>query len=108
MTSPLIGPTSRGVTGGSVGSAGLLSGVVALTSALVGRIFGPRYMATLFGFVLFSHQIGAFFGAWLGGWSYDVYGNYDVVWHVSIALGVGAALLHWPIADKPLRQEQPA
>jgi predicted MFS family arabinose efflux permease len=81
---------------------------VPLTSALVSRIFGPRYMATLFGFVLFSHQVGAFFGAWLGGWSYDAYGNYDVVWYVSIALGVGAALLHWPIADKPLRQEQPA
>jgi predicted MFS family arabinose efflux permease len=78
---------------------------VPLTSALVGRIFGPRYMATLFGFVLFSHQIGAFFGAWLGGVAYDTYGSYDLVWYGSIALGVFGALLHWPIADKPLRQE---
>ncbi|HKY94181.1 MAG TPA: MFS transporter [Kiloniellales bacterium] len=92
----------------SAGFGLLWLSTVPLTSSLVGQIFGPRYMATLFGFVLFSHQIGAFFGAWLGGWSYDVYGNYDVVWHASIALGVGAALLHWPIADKPLRQEQPA
>lgn len=78
---------------------------VPLTSSLVGRIFGPRYMATLFGFVLFSHQIGAFFGAWLGGLAYDSYGNYDLVWYGSIALGVFGALLHWPITDKPLRQE---
>jgi len=81
---------------------------VPLTSALIGQIFGPRYMATLFGIVLFSHQVGAFFGAWLGGLSYDIYGDYDLVWYVSIALGVFAALLHWPIADKPLRQEQHA
>jgi len=91
------------------GAFGLLwLSTVPLTSSLVGQIFGPRYLATLFGFVLFSHQIGAFFGAWLGGWSFDVYGNYDVVWYASIALGVLAALLHWPITDKPLRREQPA
>ena len=80
---------------------------VPLTSGLVEQIFGPRYMATLFGFVLFSHQVGAFFGAWLGGYSYDLFGDYDLVWYISIALGVFAALIHMPIEDRSLR-ERPA
>lgn len=75
---------------------------VPLTSGLVGQIFGPRYMATLFGIVMMSHQVGAFFGAWAGGLSVDIFGSYDPVWLVSIALGLGAAALHWPIADRPL------
>ena len=84
-------------------SFGLLwLGTVPLTSGLVGDVFGPRYLATLFGIVMFSHQIGAFFGAWLGGLSYDVTGSYDAIWIMAIALGLVAALLHWPIADQPL------
>jgi len=75
---------------------------VPLTSALVGQIFGPRYLATLFGLVMFGHQLGAFFGAWLGGLSYDLSGSYDSVWIVSIFLGLLAAVLHWPIADRPV------
>lgn len=81
---------------------------VPLTSGLVEQIFGPRYMATLFGIVMFSHQVGSFFGAWLGGLSYDLYGTYDLVWYLSIALGVMAALVHLPIADRPLRGTAPA
>lgn len=84
-------------------------GTVPLTGGLVGEIFGARYMATLFGFVMFSHQIGAFFGAWLGGLSYDLTGSYNAVWMLAILLGLMAAALHWPIRDKPvervLRQE---
>lgn len=75
---------------------------VPLTSGLVGDVFGARYMATLFGFVMFSHQIGAFFGAWLGGLSYDLTGSYTAVWVMAIALGLLAAVLHWPIADRPV------
>jgi MFS family permease len=75
---------------------------VPLTSGLVGDIFGARYLATLFGIVMFSHQIGAFFGAWLGGLSYDLTGSYTAVWLIAIALGLMAALLHYPIADRPL------
>ena len=75
---------------------------VPLTSGLVGDIFGARYLATLFGIVMFSHQIGAFFGAWLGGLSYDLTGSYEAVWLLAIALGLAAALLHWPIADRPI------
>jgi MFS family permease len=73
---------------------------VPLTSALVAQIFGPRYMATLIGVVFFSHQVGAFLGVWLGGHLYDLYGNYDVIWWLSIALGLIAALLHWPIDER--------
>ena len=78
-------------------------GTVPLTSGLVGQIFGVRYLSTLFGIVFFSHQVGSFLGVWLGGYAFDVLGSYDPVWMGSIALGVGAALLHLPIAEKPLR-----
>jgi MFS family permease len=84
---------------------------VPLTSGLVGDVFGARYLATLFGIVMFGHQMGAFFGAWLGGLSYDLTGSYDAVWLLAIALGLIAALLHWPIADRPLaetRAREPA
>jgi predicted MFS family arabinose efflux permease len=73
---------------------------VPLTSGLVAQIFGPRYMATLFGIVFLSHQIGSFLGIWLGGYLYDTYGSYDVIWWLSIALGLIAALLHWPIDER--------
>jgi len=75
---------------------------VPLTSALVGQIFGPRYLATLFGIVMLGHQVGAFFGAWFGGIGYDLTGSYDAVWIISVLLGLLAAVLHWPIADRPL------
>ncbi len=80
---------------------------VPLTSSLVGQIFGSRFMATLFGIVMLGHQLGAFFGAWLGGLSYDLTGSYDGVWILSILLGLLAVALHWPIADRPLAA-QPA
>ena len=77
-------------------------GTVPLTSGLIGQIFGVRYLSTLFGIVFFSHQIGAFLGVWLGGYIFDVTGSYDIVWYVSIALGVLSALLHWPINEQPV------
>lgn len=77
-------------------------GTVPLTSALVADIFGPRYLSTLFGFVFFSHQVGSFLGAWLGGYVFDLTGSYTPVWLAAIALGVIAALLHMPIADQPV------
>jgi predicted MFS family arabinose efflux permease len=73
---------------------------VPLTSGLVAQIFGPRYMATLFGIVFLSHQVGSFLGVWLGGYLYDVYGSYDLIWWLSVALGLLAALLHWPIDER--------
>jgi predicted MFS family arabinose efflux permease len=72
------------------------------TQQLVVVMFGTRYMATLFGFVFFSHQVGSFFGIWLGGRLYDATGSYDGVWWISVALGIFAALVHLPIVERPV------
>ncbi|MFQ5995111.1 MAG: MFS transporter [Acidiferrobacterales bacterium] len=79
-------------------------GTVPLTSGLVAQIFGLRYMATLVGIVFLSHQVGSFLGGWLGGYAFDRTGSYDMIWFACIALGVAAAILHWPIADAPLER----
>lgn len=73
---------------------------VPLTSSLVVVMFGTQYLATLFGFVFFAHQIGSFLGVWLGGVLYDLYGSYDVVWYISITLGLFAAIVHLPIVER--------
>ena len=73
---------------------------VPLTMGLVTVMFGTRYMATLYGFAFFSHQVGSFLGVWLGAWFYDQYGSYDPVWWLGVALGLAAALLHWPIREE--------
>jgi len=72
---------------------------VAPTSGIVARLYGARYLSTLFGIVFFSHQIGAFLGVWLGGVLYDKTGSYTVVWWIAIALGVFAAIVHLPIRN---------
>ena len=81
---------------------------VPLTSGLVAQIFGPRYMATLFGIVFFSHQVGGFLGVWLGGRLFDLTGSYTVVWWISTGLAVFAAIVHWPIDERPLVRVAPA
>jgi predicted MFS family arabinose efflux permease len=73
---------------------------VPFTMGLVTVMFGTPYMATLYGFVFLSHQIGSFFGVWLGGKLYDIYGSYDPVWWMGVALGVFAFLVHLPIREK--------
>lgn len=75
---------------------------VPLTTGIVAQIFGIRYMATLFGIVFFSHQLGSFLGVWLGGYLYDQIGTYDPVWWAGILLGLAAAVIHLPINEKPL------
>ncbi|SHE92986.1 Predicted arabinose efflux permease, MFS family [Microbulbifer donghaiensis] len=70
------------------------------TSGLVARFFGTRYMTFLYGIVFFSHQLGSFSGVWLGGFLYETFGNYDGIWYAGILLGLLAAFLHWPIADR--------
>jgi MFS family permease len=79
-------------------------GTVPLTSGLIATVFGPRYMGTLFGIVFLSHQVGSFFGAWLGGYFFDILGSYDGMWMLTAFSGVAAALIHLPITDQPLRQ----
>ena len=73
---------------------------VPLTSGLVAQIFGTQYMAMLYGFVFLNHQLGSFLGIWLGGRLFDSTGSYDMVWWVAIALGLVAALLHFPIDER--------
>ena len=75
---------------------------VPLTTGIIAQVFGVRYMATLFGIVFLSHQIGSFIGVWLGGFLYDRTGSYDGMWWAGIALGVLAAIIHMPINEKPL------
>ena len=77
---------------------------VPLTNGIVAQVFGVRYLAMLSGFTFFSHQIGSFLGAWLGGRLYDTTGSYDIVWYISIALGVVAGLLNLPIDERELRR----
>lgn len=85
------------------GMIGLLwLSTVPLTTSLVGQIFGAQYIGMLAGIVFFSHQVGAFLGVWLGGLLFDIYGSYDIVWWISIALGIVAALVHFPIDERPV------
>ncbi|MFC7458991.1 MFS transporter [Hydrogenophaga defluvii] len=76
------------------------------TAGLVAKFFGTGNMAMLFGVVMVSHQVGGFLGAWLGGQVFQFTGSYDWVWYVDIVLAVGAALLHLPIREAPVRRAQ--
>ena len=69
------------------------------TAGLVARFFGPTHMATLFGLVMVTHQVGGFLGAWLGGKAFEAFGNYNAMWAADIALAVGAALVHLRIRE---------
>ena len=72
------------------------------TAGLVAKFFGTANMAMLFGIVMLAHQVGGFFGAWLGGRVFEATGSYNLVWYIDIALAVGAALVHLPIREKKL------
>ncbi|HMN74912.1 MAG TPA: MFS transporter [Burkholderiaceae bacterium] len=78
---------------------------VPVTNAAVAQIFGVAHLSMLSGFVFLSHQVGSFLGVWLGGALYDRTGSYDIVWHISIALSVAAALLNLPVRETPIRRE---
>ena len=75
---------------------------VPLTSSLVATFFGTRWMSMLFGVVFLSHQLGSFSGLWLAGTLYDRTQSYDMMWWISIALGLFAAAVHWPIQERPV------
>jgi len=80
---------------------------VAPTNALVAVMFGTRYLGMLGGLVFFSHQVGSFLGVWMGGFLYDATGSYDVVWWLGVALGIFAAVVHWPIREEPVQRPVP-
>ena len=75
---------------------------VPVTSAMVAQIFGIQHLSMLGGFVFFSHQVGSFMGVWLGGYLYDRTGSYDVVWYITIALGIFAGLINLPVRETPI------
>jgi len=80
---------------------------VPATATLVGKLFAGRYLATLFGLTLLSHQVGSFLGAWLGGVALSRMGSFEWIWYTDIALAVMAALVNLPIREAPLRAPEP-
>lgn len=92
----------------SMAMGGLWLATVPLTSGLVAQIYGLRYMGTLYGIVFFSHQLGSFLGVWLGGYMYDIYGSYDMVWWVGVGAGAFSAIIHLPVKEDPRALPVPA
>lgn len=74
-------------------------GTIPLTSGLIVTFFGPRHLSMLYGLVFFSHQIGSFVGAWLGGLWYDMFGNYEAIWWLNAAAGLFAFIVNWAIRE---------
>ncbi|MEK9760878.1 MAG: MFS transporter, partial [Candidatus Puniceispirillum sp.] len=74
-------------------------GTIPLTSGLIVTFFGPRHLSMLYGLVFFSHQIGSFVGAWLGGLWYDMFGNYEAMWWLNAAAGLFAFIVNWAICE---------
>jgi predicted MFS family arabinose efflux permease len=78
------------------------------TNGIIALMFGTRWLGTLAGFAFFSHQIGGFLGAWLGGLVFERTGSYDPVWWLSILLGIMSGLINLPIVEKPVVRVAPA
>lgn len=97
-------PTNAILFGVSIGLLWLST--VPPTSSLVAQMFGTRYLAMLYGFAFFSHQLGGFLGVFLGGVLYEQTGSYTIVWWLSIALGIASAAINLPINESPV--ERPA
>jgi len=100
----LIPPSPTTVVVFSIVIGILWLSTVAPTNALVAVMFGTRYLGLLGGIVFFSHQLGSFLGVWMGGVLYDATGSYDVVWWLGVALGIFAAVVHWPIREEPVQR----
>ena len=97
-----LSPVTAVMFGAAIGFLWL--GTIPLTTGLVAHIFGTRCLAMLYGFVFMFHQFGSFLGAWSGGLVFDFFGSYDLIWLISIALGITATVLHLLIDDKPIEQ----
>lgn len=109
ITLLLFAPKTEFTIYAFAGAMGILwLSTVPLTTGIVARVFGVRYMATLFGVVFLSHQLGSFMGVWLGGVIHDRTGSYDGMWIAGIVFGLLAALIHLPIDEKPLARLRPA
>jgi predicted MFS family arabinose efflux permease len=100
----LVAPVSPASTLVFAAAMGLLwLGVVPLVTGIIGRVFGLAHFNTLYGVVFLSHQVGSFFGAWMGGVLFDRTGSYDLAWAALIAVGVTAFLLQWLMDEQPPR-----
>ena len=96
----LLVPVSEWTAYAFAAAMGLLwLSTVPLTAGLVTLFFGARYMGMLYGVAFFSHQVGSFFGVWLGGYVYDQTGSYSLVWYLGILLGLASAAIHLPINE---------
>ena len=98
-----VTPVSAAIFGAAIGLLWLST--VPPTSSLVALMFGTRWMATLFGFAFFSHQVGGFLGVFLGGYLFEKTGSYELVWWLSIALGIASAVINLPIIERPVERE---
>ena len=78
------------------------------TNGIVAQVFGTKYLSTLFGIVFLTHQLGAFAGALLGGYFYDIYGSYNYAWYIAIVLSLFATLIHLPIDERPIVRAETA
>jgi predicted MFS family arabinose efflux permease len=83
-------------------------GVAPLVTGIIGRVFGLTHFNTLYGVVFLSHQVGSFFGAWMGGLVFDRFGNYDFAWGALIVIGAIAFTLQWLMDERPPRARAPA
>ncbi|MDP7391247.1 MAG: MFS transporter, partial [Alphaproteobacteria bacterium] len=79
-------------------------GTVPLTSGVIAKMFGPANLGMLFGVCFLSHQIGSFLGIWIGGYMFDLTGNYDMIWILTALAGFIAAALNWPINERAIEQ----
>lgn len=79
-------------------------GTIPLTSSVIARLFGMRNMGMLYGGCFLSHQVGSFLGAWLGGLGFELTGSYDLMWILTAAAGIFAALMNFPIRDQAALQ----
>ena len=104
----LLPQTGTSVIVFSIAMGFLWLSTVPPTNALVAIMFGTRHLGMLGGIVFLSHQIGSFLGVWLGGYLYDRFGSYDPVWWLGVALGIFAAIVHWPIREQPVPRGVPA
>ena len=100
----LLAPVSAASTMVFAAAMGFLwLGVVPLVTGIIGRMFGLSRFNTLYGIVFLSHQVGSFFGAWIGGLVFDRFGNYNVGWGALIAVGLTAFVLQWLMDERPPR-----
>jgi len=101
----LLPKTEQLFYGFSIAMGMLWLSTVPLTSGAVAQLFGPKNLASLFGIVMFSHQIGAFFGSWLSGLTFQWFGSWEAAMLISAALGLLAAVVHLPITPQRMQQQ---